>query len=257
MDRMHLQPLVSIVTPSFNQGQFIERTIESVLSQTYPNIEYIVMDGGSGDETIEVIDRYKSRIDVVDSKPDKGQADAIQQGFSLAQGTLVGWINSDDTLTPDSVAAVVRQWNIDSSVSMLYGDVDVIDEHDRNIGRLKLPNSITYQDLVNRRTRMAQPGSFYPKHLVEKVGGIREQFHLMMDKDLWLRLTQASVGVHVGTTVASFRKHDGAKTIRPTWRHVQERLLLRKQHKPRILSYQNFSLARMVGRYALGRLSST
>src|SRR3569833_380141 len=129
---------VSIVTPSYNQGQFIEKTIISVLNQTYSNIEYIIIDGGSTDNTMEVVNKYKDRIDIVIHEKDKGQSDAINKGFRLATCELVGWINSDDILFPDCVEKIVQLVNEHPDVSIYYpATIDLINGQVSPSGKVK------------------------------------------------------------------------------------------------------------------------
>src|SRR5688572_25596277 len=115
------QPLVSIVTPSYNQGRYIEETIQSVLNQDYPNLEYLVLDGGSTDETLEILKRYEGRL-VWISEKDRGQADAINKGFHLAKGRILGWLNSDDTYSPGAIRKVAQYFQTHRDVGLLYGE---------------------------------------------------------------------------------------------------------------------------------------
>src|ERR1035437_8370385 len=118
---MENKPLITIVTPSFNQGQFIEETILSVLNQTYKNIQYIIVDGGSTDQTMDVVNKYKDKIDIIINEKDDGQTDAINKGFKLAKGELVGWINSDDMLYPECVEKIVELYIEKPDGAIYYG----------------------------------------------------------------------------------------------------------------------------------------
>ncbi|GAB3929266.1 glycosyltransferase family 2 protein [Larkinella terrae] len=185
-----LLPKVTIVTPSYNQGQFIEATICSVLNQTYPNIEYIVVDGGSTDQTAEVIRIYQNRINRVICEKDRGQSDAINKGFRLASGDLVGWINSDDVLYPGCISRIVELYNQHQDGSIYYSNVlDFINEQGEKIDlfRVNIPNR---QHLLNKNYNVIQPGSFYPTRLIRRVGFVNETIHYCMDLDLWLRLLE-------------------------------------------------------------------
>lgn len=185
-----LFPKVTLVTPSYNQGQFIEATICSVLNQTYPNIEYIVVDGGSTDESMEIIKAYRHRIDRVIHEKDRGQSDAINKGFRAATGDLVGWINSDDILYPDCISKIVEVYKQHSDGSIYYSNVlDFIDERGEKIElyQVDIPDR---SHLLNKNYNVLQPGSFYPTELIKRVGFVDESIHYCMDLDLWLRLLE-------------------------------------------------------------------
>ena len=131
-------PLVTIVTPSFNQGQFIEETILSVLNQTYKNIQYIIVDGGSTDKTMEVVNKYRDRVDIIIHEKDKGQADAINKGFRLAKGELVGWINSDDILYPDCLESIVELYKRKPEGAIFYSSKSHFIDENSNIFKLNI-----------------------------------------------------------------------------------------------------------------------
>ncbi|MBT7818335.1 MAG: glycosyltransferase, partial [Chloroflexi bacterium] len=132
---MKNQPLVSIITPSYNQAEYLEKTITSVLGQTYPNIEYIIIDGGSEDGSKEIIEKYQKKIKYWVSEPDQGQTDAINKGFAKANGEILAWLNSDDTYEPHAVAEAVTYLLEHPEIGLVYGDTDFIDAQDRKIGK--------------------------------------------------------------------------------------------------------------------------
>lgn len=206
-------PKVSIITPSFNQGQFIEATIQSVLNQTYPNIEYIVVDGGSTDQTMAVVDRYRDRIDLVIHEPDQGQADAINKGFRAATGELIGWLNSDDILYPNCVERIVDRYRQQPGGAVYYGSVlHQIDETGRVVDTRHVPIP-DRRFLLERNYDLAQQGSFYPAHLVRRVGFLNENIHYCMDLDLWLRLLRhGPIYACSGKPIAGFRIWGETKT---------------------------------------------
>lgn len=206
-------PRVSIITPSYNQGQFIEATIQSVLNQTYPNIEYILIDGGSTDDTMAVVDRYRDRIDIVVHEKDNGQSDAINKGFRLATGDLVGWLNSDDILYPDGVERIVNLHRQHPDGAVYYGAVlHQIDEAGAVIATRHVPIP-DRRFLLTHNYDLAQQGSFYPTRLVRQVGYLNEAIHYCMDLDLWLRLlNHGPIYACSGKPLAGFRIWGETKT---------------------------------------------
>lgn len=205
------KPLVSIVTPSFNQGRYIAETIESVLSQTYQNIEYIVIDGGSGDETIGILRKYKSAGLKWISEADSGQSDAIQKGFERAQGEIIGWLNSDDVLLPYTVEKVVCAFDESPDIGLVWGDLLVIDESSCPVNTCR-SGSLSLNRLLNEDQSVMQPGSFYRRQYVERVGGLDKKLRFVMDYDLFIRLLRISKGVYIPEPLAKFRLHTESKS---------------------------------------------
>lgn len=184
----NINPLVTIVTPSFNQGRFIEETILSVLNQTYRNIQYIIVDGGSNDNSMQVINRYRDRIDIVIHEKDEGQSDAINKGFKLAKGELVGWINSDDLLYPDCVEAIVDLYKEKRDGVIFYHSInDLIDINGLCI-RTSQHIISDRKYLLKKNYNVPQPGSFYKLDIIKEVNYIDVTIYYCMDLDLWLRL---------------------------------------------------------------------
>lgn len=204
---------ISIITPSYNQGEFIERTIQSVLNQSYPNIEYIVIDGGSTDNTLEILERYKDRIDIIISEKDNGQADAISKGFRLATGELMGWLNSDDVFYPDCVEKIVELYNQQPGGAIYYHSMnDKIDEHDRLIETYQhiIPDAA---HLIKENYSVIQQGSFYNAELLRKIDYLDPSNHYCMDLDLWLNLLKHGAIYHTKDKPHSaFRIYPGTKT---------------------------------------------
>ncbi len=222
--------LVTIVTPSYNQGQFIEDTIKSVLNQTYKNIQYIVVDGASKDNTMEVVERYRDKIDIIISERDKGQTDAINKGFKLAKGELVGWINSDDMLYPYCVEEIVNLYKQNPDGAIFYGSkMEFVDSKNNHIKIWE--NKIGSRDrLLRKNYDVSQPGSFYRKDILEKVDYLDESIYYCMDLDLFLKLLKHgniySIDEH---PLAKFRIWEEAKssTGRVKFiKNIRERLLL-------------------------------
>lgn len=208
-----IEPKISIITPSYNQGQFIEATILSVLNQTYQNIEYILIDGGSTDDTMDVVNRYRDQINIVIHEKDSGQSNAINKGFRAATGDLVGWINSDDILYPDCVERIVNLYKQHPDGAVYYGEVlHQIDELGAIIvtRHVPIPNR---QFLLLQNYELAQQGSFYPTRLVQEVGYLNETIHYCMDLDLWLKLlNHGPIYACVGKPISGFRIWGETKT---------------------------------------------
>lgn len=210
---MQEKPLVSIVTPSYNQARFLEGTIQSVLGQDYPHLEYIVVDGASSDGSLEIIRKYADRLAGWVSEPDRGQTDAINKGFKMAKGQILAWLNSDDTYNPGAVAQAVDFLVHHPEIGLVYSDMDFIDENDRKIGRF--PAALT--DLPKLRSgyvHIPQPAAFLRADLWNRVGPLDPSFYFAMDYDLWVRLAGLTAFAYQkGQVWANFRLHSDAKTV--------------------------------------------
>lgn len=203
---------VSIITPSLNQGEFIEDTIESVLNQTYPNVEYIVVDGGSTDSTVDILDRYRGRFRLIQGQ-DRGQADAINIGLRASTGELVGWLNSDDVYERDCVEKIVARYLERPDASIYYGAIRLINETGHFLGFPKW-RPLTYERLLKGLGAVWQGGSFYPLDLVKKVGYLDADLFMPMDADLYLKLLKLAPAEFVPEFVARQRVHNLTKTSR-------------------------------------------
>jgi len=210
---MSKEPLISIVTPSFNQAKFLRRTIESVLNQDYPRIEYIIMDGGSTDGSREVIQSYQDRLAHWESIPDKGQTDAINKGFAQATGKYLAWLNSDDIYQPGAFTEAIAFLETHPEVGLVYGDCTFIDAQDRLIGHFPAAQT-DLRKLRRGYVHIPQQASFFRRDLWERVGPLDPSFYFAMDYDLWVRLAREAALVYMpGHNWASFRLHGDAKTI--------------------------------------------
>ncbi|OPY25912.1 MAG: Glycosyltransferase AglE [Methanocella sp. PtaU1.Bin125] len=208
---MNQLPRVSIVTPSFNQAPFLETTIRSVVEQDYPDIEYVVVDGGSTDGSQEIIKRYADRIAFWVSERDNGQSDAINKGFRKCTGDIVAWINSDDVYVEGAIPLVARYFAEHPDVDMVHGDIDFIDGRGKFISKVKTADFTLPELLVTNR--VSQPSVFWRRKLFDEIGYLDESFHYVMDYDFWIRVAMKHKVRHVGATVAQFRLHDTSKTI--------------------------------------------
>ena len=207
------QPLVSIITPSFNQAQFLERTIQSVLMQKYPRIEYIIVDGGSTDGSVDIIKNYQSRIAWWVSEQDKGQTDAINKGFNRATGDILAWINSDDTYyNPDAVTEAVDYLMKNPETALVYADCNFVDEEDRLIGKFKSAQT-DYRRLREGYVHIPQQTMFFRAKYWKELGPLDPSFYFAMDYDLWTRIAaKAPLKYLTGHVWANFRIHTSSKT---------------------------------------------
>jgi glycosyltransferase involved in cell wall biosynthesis len=206
------KPLVTIITPSFNQGRYLEETIQSVLNQDYPNIEYIIIDGGSSDGSLEIIKKYANSLAGWVSEPDRGQTDAINKGFSQAHGEILAWINSDDTYLPSAVSEAVEFLNAHPDTGLVYGDADLIDESGDVIG--KFPARQTdYKRLRRGYVHIPQQAAFFRAALWREVGPLDPDFYFAMDYDLWVRIAKRSPIHYYPRLWANFRLHKTGKSV--------------------------------------------
>lgn len=206
-------PLVSIITPSFNQAPFIEATIDSVLGQDYPNIEYIIVDGGSSDKSVDIIERYKNQLAWWVSEKDKGQTDAINKGFARAKGEIFAWLNSDDTYEPGAIRAAVEFLMANPDVGLVYGECNFIDENGQKFGEFNAAQT-DYEKLRQGYVHIPQQAAFWRADLWREVGPLDDSFYFAMDYDLWVRLAKISQIKYLpDRNWANFRLHSDAKSI--------------------------------------------
>jgi len=204
------RPLVSIVTPSFNQGRFIRETIESVLGQGYPDIEYLVIDGGSTDETVEILQEYDDRLIWV-SERDRGQAEAINKGWRRAQGTVLAYLNSDDTYLPGAVERAAACLEEHPDAGAVYGEGYHVDEGGKVLERY--PTEPFSMARLEETCFICQPTVFLRREVVERVGYLDESLQYCMDYDLWIRMAQVARFAYTPHYLATTRLHADTKTL--------------------------------------------
>lgn len=202
-------PLVSIVTPSFNQARYLEQTLRSVLEQDHPLLEYIVIDGASKDGSVEIIRKYQNRFAFWVSEKDSGQAEAINKGLSRANGGIVAWLNSDDYYLPGAISSAVRVFEENPDVVLIYGDMLAVDERGRTINLLKY-GQYSLQDLLCFQI-IGQPSVFFRREALEKAGSLDTTFHFLLDHHLWIRIARQGKILHVPQVWSAARYHAEAK----------------------------------------------
>lgn len=206
-------PLVTVVTPSYNQAKYLERTILSVLGQDYPHLEYIVIDGGSSDGSLEIIQKYAGRLHSWVSEADLGQTDAINKGFARANGQILAWLNSDDTYNPGAIREAVQFLQEHADVGLVYSDTNFINAQDEVIGAFPAAQTDRTR-LLRGYVHIPQQSAFFRADLWKKVGPLDPSFFFAMDYDLWVRLSALAALVYYPRKIwANFRLHADGKTI--------------------------------------------
>jgi len=218
-------PKISIVTPSFNQGEYLEETITSVINQNYPNLEYVIIDGGSTDNSLETIKKYASHFKYWTSEPDNGQADAINKGLKHCTGDIFNWINSDDYIEQGALFKIAEAFT-KSNADLIAGGVRVFDLSTEEISlnkNLSAKNLLLWKNNVN----FIQPGVWLKREKVLSCGGIDPQFHYSFDWDLYIRYLYYNVEVkEVNDLLVHFRLHDSSKTNTFHKRFINEQILI-------------------------------
>jgi len=210
------QPLVSIVTPSYNQAQYLEQTIQSVLGQDYARVEYLIVDGASTDGSIEIIRQYVGERGGIPpilawwvSEKDSGQGDAINKGFAHAKGDIIAWLNSDDIYLAGTIAAAVKVFEENPHAVMVYGDMLAVDEYGQTINVMKY-KQLSLQDLLCFQI-IGQPSVFFRREVLEQTSGLDTTFHFLLDHHLWIRIAQFGKILHVPQIWSAARYHAEAK----------------------------------------------
>jgi glycosyltransferase involved in cell wall biosynthesis len=222
-------PLVTIVTPSFNQGRFIAATIESVLSQDYPSLEYLIVDGASTDETAAVAARFEGRLTFI-SEPDRGQSDAINKGFRLARGEIVAWLNSDDIFLPGAVSTAVEALRRRPDAAAVYGDGYQIDEDGNVISRFAATQEFNLWRLVNLSDFILQQTVFFRRRIFDEIGFVDESLHYGMDWELLMRIGLHYPIVYVPRDMGAIREYAAAKSFAGGTKRARELTAILRRH---------------------------
>ena len=206
-------PQVSIITPNFNKAEYLEETILSVLTQDYPNLEYIVVDGGSTDGSLEIIKRHADRIDKWVSEKDRGQSDAINKGFAMAGGEVVAWLNSDDLYFPQAVSLAMSRFMADPDLAFLYGDGVLLTASGDFLGYVPQVEPFDRFRLLNQYNYIMQPATFFKKRVLDSLGYLDLGLNFVMDWDLWCRFAQTGHRfLYEPALLAADRQYTGTKT---------------------------------------------
>lgn len=254
---MNELPRISIVTPSLNQGRYLGMTILSVLWQNYPNLQYGIVDGGSTDESREVIERYRTRLSYVIIEPDRGQAEAINKGLRRADGEIVGWLCSDDTLLPGALHTVGRYFAEHPECHWLAGGVYSIDADNHPLEEQQPRGDFSLAGILLRPNGLLipQPGVFWRRRLLEEVGFLDESLHYAMDFDLWCRFAAAGYRPHLlNVPLATYRMHAASKSCTAQVEFLREHIVIESRMAKQLpwklwlkmkrrLGYQKRSLA--------------
>ena len=228
-------PRITIVTPSFNQASFLDSTIRSVLDQDYGNIQYGVVDGGSTDGSIDVIDRYRDRLDFAIVEPDRGQAEAINKGLRRADGDVVGWLCSDDTLRQGALQSIGGHFADHGDDAWLAGSCDMVEVDGRRLrpnrptGDFTLAGALLRDEV--RTFNLPQPGVFWRRSLHDRLGWLDESLHYCMDFEFWLRLLSAGYQpALLDVVLATYRLHGKSKTCTQRDGFLREHLVIERRY---------------------------
>jgi glycosyltransferase involved in cell wall biosynthesis len=241
---------ISIVTPSFNQAAFLERTIRSVLEQGYANLQYGVVDGGSTDGSIDIIERYRDRLDFVVIEPDRGQCDAINKGMRRVDGDVVAYLNSDDTLLPGALDIVGEHFARNAQCDWLIGRCPTIDGDDRAIGETRPIGDFTLAGALLRDEpfNVPQPAAFWRRLLMDEVGLFDETLHYCMDFEMWCRFLAAGRRpTLVERELATYRLHDASKTCSQQAGFHRALIEIERRYLPRLPRDAQRRLRRKIG----------
>ncbi len=242
-------PKISIVTPSYNQAEFLERTILSVLNQNYPNLEYIIIDGGSTDGSVEIIKKYEQYLTCWVSERDNGQADAINIGFERATGEIIAWQNSDDIYLPDAFTQIANVFLKKPEIDLVFGNIYFLDTEDIIIRDLRFV-SFAYMSLIYEGTVLANQAAFWRKDLLYQSGLLNTKFKFSIDYDLWIRMGKVARFSFLRRYIGCFRFHKTSKsgTIPETGCNEHLKILNREGINANSLSYKIWETASIMRR---------
>lgn len=245
-------PRITLITPSFNQAPFLEATIRSVLEQEYPNLQYGIVDGGSTDGSIEIIDRYRDQLDFAVIERDGGQAEAINKGMRRATGDVVGWLCSDDWLMHGSLQAVGEAFAGDGSTTWAAGAVRIVTAEGGVVETQRPTGDFTLAGVLRRSDaspfRLPQPGVFWRRRLHDGLGLLREDLHYCMDFEWWLRLLAAGRAPKlIDAELAAYRLHASSKSVAQKAGFTREHLLVERAYAAKLSLVDRLAVLRRLG----------
>ncbi len=250
-------PTVTVITPSYNQAEFLEETILSVLNQDYPEIEYLIIDGGSTDGSVEIIRRFQDRLAYWVSEPDQGQSHAINKGLQRANGEILGWLNSDDLYCSGAVRAAVEFFTSHPDVALMYGRAEMIGSDGAAMQTIPWVDFDPATCIARQRYPIPQPAAFFRRDAMQRVGLLDEQLYYWMDWDYWIRIGLAGLKIaKIPHTLARCRLHRGSKTVSELLRPHEEMVVwvdrfFSKSLSPEIAAFERQSRSRAL--LSLGR----
>jgi glycosyltransferase involved in cell wall biosynthesis len=226
---MDIFPKITVITPSYNQAEFLERTIKSVIDENYPNLEYIIIDGGSTDGSVEIIRKYEKYLSYWVSEKDHGQSHAINKGLRMATGDWIAWQNSDDIYYPGAFSAVAKAVQTHPDVELIIGDMNLINEHDEVI-RTFLYANVNFRELAAEGMILSNQVAFWKKTVQNKVGFLDETLHFGFDYDWFLRLTKITPAFSTNKLLGAFRIQPDAKTQVNKTENLHAHMVVRERH---------------------------
>jgi len=222
-------PKISVVTPSYNQAEFLEESILSVLNQNYPDLEYIIIDGGSDDGSVDIIKKYESQLAYWVSEPDRGQSHALNKGIARATGDILLWLNADDLCLPRAFSTVVKAFHQRLKPRLVIGHAYVVDSVGNKIRDLK-SHFTSWEDYATRKYMIRQVVTFFDRRLFDELGVVDESLKYAMDLDLLLRFTRKYTPLIVDDYLTAYRKHSATKTYSNSVEVYQEGELISLKH---------------------------
>jgi glycosyltransferase involved in cell wall biosynthesis len=247
-------PRISVVTPSYNQAKFLERTILSVINQGYPNLEYIIIDGGSTDGSTDLIKKYEKHLTYWISEKDCGQSHAINKGLKIVTGDWVAWQNSDDIFYPGTFESLANAARKNSQSSLIIGNMNMIDEQGDVINDLKYVTP-TYESLLAEGMVLTNQAAFWRRSIHEKIGYLKEDLHYGFDFEWFLRILQHGRATHVNKTWGGLRMHSQTKTSQFQMYFDKEYARIREDRQTSKAQLRLFQLRRLSLMLARGDLA--